>query len=94
MIRANQRQVWTDSHQEQFDRAERLIDEAIQDSDEDVVSVDISSVTTSNRVVDSLRRAYNEGGWDVSVVPIDGMDPGLLLKLQVKGEPRSGPGGE
>jgi hypothetical protein len=86
MIKASQRHVWADAHQEQFDRAETLIDKAIQDSEGEVVPVDISSATTSSRAVESLRRAYDEGGWDVTVASSGQIDPGVCLKLQVKSE--------
>lgn len=93
MISANERRtIWTQEHREQYERAEALIDKAIRESQDDAVTVDISSATTSRRVIERLREAYHDGGWIVSVVGPNGRDPGLFLTLRVKGAPRSGPG--
>lgn len=92
MIRANQRHVWTDDHQEQFRAAERLIDRAIQDADGDELTVDVSSATKSGRVLKALCVSYGENGWIAEDVSGDQRDHGPFLRLRVAPPPSSGPG--
>jgi hypothetical protein len=93
MISVNDRKaIWTGENRVQYECAEALIDQAIRDSEDDTILVDVSSATISKRVIERLCEAYREGGWIVSVVPVDGREPGLFLELRAAGVPRSGPG--
>lgn len=87
------RKAWTEALQEQYDKAEKLIDAAISSSDDMSVSVDVSTATKDRRVIDRLRTAYEDGGWSVTVASADQRDPGVWFKLHVSGPPRSGHGG-
>jgi hypothetical protein len=92
VIQANQRDVWTDAHQVQFEAAERIIDRAIENSEGDTITVDVSAATTSERVLRRLETAYREGGWVFRVAKEEWRSSGVWVELKVAGAPRSGPG--
>lgn len=78
----------------QYKRAESIIDRQIEKMTDDEAVADLGALegSVSPRVLRRLEQAYRDGGWVVTVQPVDGRGEGPFFRLRVASPPRSGPG--
>ena len=89
MTPAERRNLWTEDDQAQLDRLEALVNVAMDASDDETASVDVTGENARPRVLERLRRDAQD--WTIVGPTTDPETCKAWLTFTAKGAPRSSP---